>query len=223
MIGLALLPVFLALVYRLSDTTDNPDRWTARVLIQGLIITAVLPLTAVIFGTSVIGDELEDGTAVYLLTKPIPRWQILAPKVAAAWLLTGALALASTLASGLIAIQDGETKIVFGACIAVVIGALAYATTFVLVSVITNRALIAGIIYVFLWEGALSQLFEGLRYLSIRHYTIGIADWLAGRIPDTYDAYVSGGTAIVLISIVTVAAALLANRRLQQVEVREAT
>jgi ABC-2 type transport system permease protein len=221
--GLSLLPVLVAVIYRLSDTTADPNRWTARVLILGLIITVVLPLTALLYGTSVIGDELEDGTAVYLLTKPVPRWQILAPKVIAAWLITALLTASSTLISGLIAIQSGDSSIVFGGCIAVIIGSLAYSMVFVLFSVITTRALIAGLVYVFLWEGALSGLFEGLRYLSIRHYTIGISDWLAGNIPNTYGAYVSGETALVLAAIVTVLAALLAHRRLQQIEVREAT
>ena len=223
LLGLSALPVLVAVVYRLSDSTDDPNRWTARVLYLGLIITVVLPLTALLYGTSVLGDELEDGTAVYLLTKPVPRWQILAPKVIAAWLMTASLVFVSTLISGLISIKSGDTNIVVGACIAVVIGALAYSTVFVLLSLITNRALIAGLVYVFLWEGALSGLFEGLRYLSIRHYTIGLSDSLAGKIPNTYDAYVSGETALILTIAVTALAALMAHRRLQQIEVREAT
>ena len=48
-----------------------------RTLYQGLVVAIVLPLTALLVGTSALGDEFEDGTAVYLLTKPIPRWQIL--------------------------------------------------------------------------------------------------------------------------------------------------
>ncbi|HEX5370365.1 MAG TPA: ABC transporter permease [Dehalococcoidia bacterium] len=220
--GLASLPVLVALVFRLSDSTEDPNHWTARALYLGLMMSVVLPLTALLYGTSVLGDELEDGTAVYLLTKPVARWQILAPKVIAAWIVTSILVVVSTLISGLISIQSGDTDIVFGACIAVVIGALAYCAVFAFVSLISNHALIAGLVYIFLWEGALSGLFEGLRYLSIRHYTIGISDWLGGNIPNTYDAYVSGQTALILAIAVTLIAALMAHRRLQQIEVREA-
>ncbi len=223
LIALSSLPVLVALVYRLSDTTDDPNHWTARALYLGLMMSVVLPLTALLYGTSVLGDELEDGTAVYLLTKPVPRWQILLPKVIAAWIMTASLVFVSTLISGLIAIKSGDTNIVVGACIAVVIGALAYCTVFALLSLITNRALIAGLVYVFLWEGALSGLFEGLRYLSIRHYTIGLSDAFAGKVPNTYDAYVSGEAALILTIVVTALAALMAHRRLQQIEVREAT
>ncbi len=43
-----------------------------------------MPLVALLFGTSAIGSELEDGTAVYLLAKPVSRWSILFTKLAVA-------------------------------------------------------------------------------------------------------------------------------------------
>ena len=63
LLGLALLPVLVALLFRLTDNDEDPQTWTSEALYSGLIITVVLPLTALMFGTSVIGDELEDGTA----------------------------------------------------------------------------------------------------------------------------------------------------------------
>lgn len=221
LIGLALIPVMVAIVYRVSDSTATPDYWTATVLYRRLMITAVLPLTALLYGTSVIGDELEDGTAVYLLTKPLPRWQILVPKLVAAWLLTSSLVAGSTMLSGLVAIEGGRGEVVYGAAVAMAAGALAYTAVFVLLSVITSHALIAGLIYVFIWEGAVSGIFRGVRYFSIRHYTIGLADWLAGKVPDTFNADVGGGTALVLAGAVTLVAVLWAKRRLERVEIRE--
>ena len=219
---LASLAVFLAIVFRLSDPDLEAQRWSARVLYRGLVVTAVLPLTALLLGTSVLGDELEDGTAVYLLTKPLARWQILLPKLAAAWLVTSVLVLPAIVASGLIALEDeGGASIVAGFAIATLAGALAYVTVFVLFSVVTTRALIAGLVYVFIWEGAVTALFTGTRYLSIRHYTLGLARWLADTDSYTLDATVSGTTALVMFAIVTAAAGFYANRRLQRIEVRE--
>lgn len=223
LVGLALIPVVLAIVFRLGNSDVEPERYTARVLYLGLVVTAVLPLAALLLGTSVIGDEIEDGTAVYLLTKPLPRCQILAPKLAAAWVATTALVLTSTVASGLIALDGAGGSIVLGFSVAVVIGALAYATVFVLLSVATNRALVVGLVYVFLWEGAITGIFHGTRYMSIRHYCLGLADWIAGTPARTFDAYVRGETALVLIVVVTVVGMLLANRKLAEVEVREPT
>ena len=221
LIGLALLPFLVGLIFRFTDSTEDPQTWTSEALYGGLIITVVLPLTALMFGTSVIGDELEDGTAIYLLTKPVPRWQVLLPKLLAAWLLTAVIVVASTVLSGFTAIESGGRDVVYGAAIGVALGALVYTTLFVMLSVASSHSLIIGLVYVFIWEGAIAGLFEGVRYLSVRHYTLGVAEWASGNIPNTFDAYVSGGTALVLMAIVTGTAALFANQRLQRTEIRE--
>jgi ABC-2 type transport system permease protein len=220
--GLCAIPLLVALVYRISDPELNPERWTAQVLFVGLVVTAVLPLTTLLLGTSVIGDELEDGTAVYLLTKPLPRWQILLPKLAAAWLVSTALVLGATITSGLLAF-DGfdEAGVVTGFALAIAVGALAYCAVFVLLSVATNRALVAGLVYVFVWEGAVTAIFEGVRYLSIRHYILGLADLFSDTAPENFEATVAGATALIAITIVTLAAVVVAVRRLAEVEVRE--
>ncbi len=220
---LALIPLLIALIFRLSESDQDPENWTAEVLLGGLVVTIVVPLTALLLGASVIGDELEDGTAVYLLTKPLPRWQVLLPKVAAALLLAVALAVPATVLSGLLAIEGGGGAIVTGFAVAVLLGSLAYVAVFVLLSLLSNHALIIGLIYIFLWEGALAGIFEGLRFLSIRHFSLGIAEWVAGTERETFDAYLGGETALAFVLATAFLALLWANRRLEQVEVREAS
>lgn len=220
--GLALLPLLLAIVFRLGDSTEDPQRWTARTLYVALELTAVLPLTALLLGVSSIGDEIEDGTAVYLLTKPISRWQILVPKLLAAWLVTTALVLPFAIVAGLIALDgEGGSSLVVGFAVAIVAGAFAYSAVFVLLSVVTSRALIMGLVYAFLWEGAITGIFPGARYLSIRHFSMGIAGWIANPPARVFDPYVGGVTALVLIVLATVGAVLLANQRLEEIQVRE--
>jgi len=220
LLALAALPVLVALIFDLGSSTEDPERWTARNLYQSFVITVVLPLTALLLGTSALGDEFEDGTAVYLLTKPIPRWQILLPKLAAAWVITAVIVGVSTVVSGIVA-TGGGSSIIPGFALAMLIGALAYCSVFVLLSVSTTRALIAGLVYVFLWEGAVTSIFEGARYLSIRHYTEGLGGYLADTEPIVFNPTVGGVTAAVLSVIVVVGATYLANRRLERTEVRE--
>ncbi len=220
-LGLALLPVLIAVILRFSHPAgEDPERLATRMIMVNLIVTTVLPLTALFQGTSVLGDELEDGTIVHLLTKPIARWQILMPKIAAAWLVTSGYCGIATLVGGAIGFH-GVTSVVIGFTIAVLLGSLAYSAFFVLLSLLTSRALISGLVYVFIWEGVLTGIFQGLRYLSIRHYTLGIADGIGHINPDFYNAYVGGLTAAILMAIVTVIVVVWANRRLQEVEVRE--
>ena len=223
LLGLALIPVLIAFVFRVSESDEDPERWTAEVLLSALVVTVVLPLTALLFGVALIGDELEDGTALYLLTKPLRRWQILLPKVTAAFLVTAALIVPATLAAGYLAIEGGSGAIVVGFALAMLAGALAYVAVFVLLSLLSSHALIIGLIYVFLWEGALAGIFEGLRFLSIRHFALGIAGAIADTDADVFDPYLGGVTALALMLLTILGALLLANRQLEAVEVREAS
>jgi ABC-2 type transport system permease protein len=222
LLGFCLLPVLVALIYQVANNEDSdPERFAARTLLNGLVIIAILPLTALFLGTSVIGNELEDGTVVYLMTKPVERWQILTAKVGVSVLYTGAFVLGTTVLSGFLALGGANGSIVLGFGIAVLVGAIAYSTVFVLLSIVTSRALIAGMVYVFLWEGAVTSIFDGLRVISIRHYCLGIANAIADTPPRTFDATLAGPTAIILAVIATGAAFLYANHRLKQLEVRE--
>lgn len=221
---LAAAPVLIAVIYEIGNNRETgPEEFAVKVLAVWLVTTTVLPLTSVLFGTSVLGDELEDGTIIYLLTKPVQRWLILLPKIAAAWLLTTVLVVASLVISVLIVMGGDGGSIMLGFGVAAAIGALAYAVVFTLLSIVTSRALIAGLIFVFIWEGAVTGIFEGVRYFSIRHYTLGIAEWLSNVPNDYLDAYVGGFTALILCVIVIVAGFAYANQRLRRVEIREAT
>ena len=64
------------------------------------MIRIVLPLVALVFGTAALGSELEDGTGVHLLTKPIDRWTIVVAKIVVAGTLTAACVVPSTVLSG---------------------------------------------------------------------------------------------------------------------------
>ena len=50
-------------------------------------------------------------------------------------------------------------------------------------SVFTSRAFLLGLAYVLIWEGVLSGLLEGTKFLSIRQATLGLASALGADIP----------------------------------------
>ena len=68
---------------------------------------------------------------------------------------------------------------------ACLIGGSAYAAAFVALSVFTSRALLLGLGYTLIWEGVLSGLLEGTKFLSIRQATLGIAAALGAKVPGT--------------------------------------
>lgn len=223
MLLLALIPVPLALVFRIaSEPGDSAQEFAAAVLLDGLVITGVLPLVTLVMGTAAIGSEIEDGTAVYILAKPIPRWQIVVAKLLPAWVVSASLALISVVASGGLVLwgEDGA-RILPGFAVAVILGSLVYTAVFIAVSIMTSRALIAGLAYVFLWEGVITGLFSGTRMLSIREYSRGIADAIATTTPREWEARLDGTVALVLMVAVTAIGIVLAINALRNFEIGE--
>src|SRR5688500_1338640 len=47
-------------------------------MLSSLLVFRVLPLASAIFSSAVIGQEVEQKTIVYLLTRPIERWKLVA-------------------------------------------------------------------------------------------------------------------------------------------------
>jgi ABC-2 type transport system permease protein len=86
---------------------------------------------------------------------------------------------------------------------------------------VTSRALIAGLVYVFIWEGIVTELFSGTQFLSVRQYSLGVADLIADTRADIFEAELSGATALVMMGIVGAGAVALAVRRLRSLEISQ--
>ena len=219
---LALVPLLAALIYRIGNADLDAPEFAANVLLNGLVVQGLLPLTALIFGTAALGSEIEDGTITYLLSKPMARWRIVVGKLLASWTATTAVVLLSAVASGAVVLAgESEPRIVAGFAIALVAGALAYSALFLLLSLVTSRALFAGLGYAFIWEGVVTNFAPGVQRLSIREYTLGIADFIADTSRRNFDAELGFTFSVILMAVVCIGAAALAVRRLSGFELGE--
>jgi ABC-2 type transport system permease protein len=245
---LALVPALIALAFRASghaddviiqngEAIDRQARFTAGPLMSSLVVGVLLPLCALVFATAALGSEIEDGTAVYLLSKPIPRWRVVISKLLVAWATTAVLVIPAAAIAGVIAIAgSGGTVtsfrfgtldvqsgagIVPGFLVALVAGSFLYCCIFTALSIFTSRALIVGLLYVFFWEALMTSLFGGLRIFSVRQYTLGIAHSLANTSNVAFSTKLDGPEAIILLAIASAIAISLAIRRLQRWEVGE--
>ena len=220
---LGLLPVLIALLVRASGRLTNIDGATAAV-VDRLVLSTIVPLVALVFGTSALGSELDDGTAIYLLAKPVPRWQIVVAKVIVAAGLAVAIAAPSAfLATAIIHGLTGTgPAAAVGYAVGASVAAILYVVVFLALSLVTSRALAIGLIYVLVWEGILAGLFEGTRTFSIRQYALGIADAIAGGRRAAAGDLLAGSSAVILAVAVCALALLIAVRRLQTYEVGEA-
>jgi ABC-2 type transport system permease protein len=214
MLLLAGVPVLVGLLVRAN--TDGIDE--VGPTIDGLVVRIILPLIALVFGTAALGSELEDGTGVHLLTKPISRTVIVLAKALVAGTLTAVLVVPSTvlttiLLAGPDAAGDGA---VAALAVGTLIGSYVYAAIFMTLGVLTSRGLILGLGYALIWEGLLAGLLPGSQVFSVREYVRGIAHVLSPGVLDS----VVGAAAFLYAGIALTAALTLAAYRLARFEVR---
>jgi ABC-2 type transport system permease protein len=173
--------------------------------------SVLLPLTALIIGTGVLGAEIDDGSVVHLLATPVRRADVIITKFAVAFGLTALFAAVPELIAGLLAPHAG--KLAWALFVGALVGAVVYSAVFVLASVVTTRAIAFGLLYVAIWEGLLSNLVGGVRILSIAHYALGVANAIY---PDqNLQAGLGLSTSLILGAVITVGGLYLATRRLQ--------
>jgi ABC-2 type transport system permease protein len=214
MVLLAAIPVLVALLIRANQGgADNVGQ-----VLDGLVVRIILPLVALVFGTAALGSELEDGTAVHLLTKPISRATVILAKIATAGTLTAVLVIPSTIVTALLLAPPGPdiATTVVALAVGVLAGSFLYIAIFAALSVITSRGLIVGLGYALIWEGLLAGLLPGTQIFSVREYVRGIVHAIS---PGVIDSVVGTG-ALLYAAIALVAALAIASYRLATYEVR---
>jgi ABC-2 type transport system permease protein len=209
--------VLVAVAFRVAGEEARAVPFTSG-LLADLGVATLMPLVALIFGTGAMGAEIEDGTAVFLLAKPISRRTIVLTKLAVAAACSVALTCGPMLLAGLVAAGGLGDGLVIGLVAGAAIGSVLYCAVFVALGLVTRRALVFGLAYVLIWEGLLASLFAGTQTFSIRQVTLAFARAI-GDIPNgILAAPVDLTTALVVGALVLVGATLLAIRRLGSFE-----
>ncbi len=188
---------------------DAADQW-GRVIVDGLGLGVMLPVTALIIGTAVLGAEIEDGTVLHILAKPLPRRQIILAKLAVSAAIIGTVAAVPMFVAGMVA-----QSVRFGLALAVgcFVAALAYSAVFLVLSLLTRRPVLIGLAYVLLWEGLLGNLLASTRELSIHQYAVTVATRIAPT--GLLHSRVGLPVAIVMSAVFLVAGTVLAIDRLR--------
>jgi ABC-2 type transport system permease protein len=207
LIPLPLVLLFLTAVARTSGVA--PKDWADAVLVV-LGVGVVMPLTALIIGTSVFGSEIDDGTIVHVLTKPLPRREVVLTKYLVATGISALVSAVSLLAAGII---TGSLRLGIGLAVGGVVGTIVYTALFVMASLLIRRSVLIGLAYILLWENLLGSLLSGTRVLSVQQYALTIADRISGS--PLLTSHVSLPTSIGLCAAFTAVALLLSIDRLR--------
>ena len=210
-------PVLLGLIVRADG--ERPRALVGA--LEGLIVTSVLPLVALVFGTAALGSELDDGTAGHILTKPIPRSSIVVPNLLVAAGLTAVMIVPSTILAGVLIGGTGsrELAITFAFGLAALIGSFVYVAIFVALSAATSRGLVIGLAYSLIWEGILAGALPGTQLFSVREYLRGIVAAIGPK--DTLVSVV-GAQGFVLAAVAFGLVTIFACIRLARYEIRAA-
>jgi len=210
--------ILVGLALRVSLDQVYLERYTAQ-LLSNFGVATLMPLVALLFGTSAIGSEIDDGTAVFLLAKPLNRWSILFSKLAVAAAASIVVTCIPVFLAGLITAGGMGSGLVVAFTIAAAIGSIVYCAIFVALSLITSRALVFGLGYVLIWEGLLSGLFAGTRTFSVRQQTLALVDALVDVPSTVFKADLDLAPALIVGAVVLVGAIVIAGRRLTNIEI----
>ncbi|HZD03060.1 MAG TPA: ABC transporter permease subunit [Actinomycetes bacterium] len=189
-------------------------------LFRNLVLPVLLPVVGLTFSTAALGAELRRGTITNLLLKPIPRWSVLGAEYLAAVLATLLVLLPSELVAHVLAARGaGSGVLLEGMLVATVTGTLAYCALGLLLSLLISRALLVGLAYALLWEGAVVGVAPSASSLSVRGHVQGVlAAVLARGGGPQLDARLGPLSATLLALVVTLLALTLARRRLGRMD-----
>jgi len=181
---LSLVPVLLMFIVRLVDPSGAPDFFSKAML--SLYFQLLIPVLALFFGTSIVNEELDNKTLVYLTTVPVPRRAVILGKYLAAFLLlllivsSGFLLSFAAAAAGRLgqAAAWGELGVFLG------VSALAlfcYSTLFTLAGAFMKKSILIGLFFVFGWESVV-QYFPGVtQKFTIIHWIKSLLPMQAGQ------------------------------------------
>ena len=219
----ALAPLLFTLVFKVvADDGDAARLGFFITLNRQIVIGTLLPLAAVIFGTTAFGGEVDDGTLVYLLVKPVQRWQIVLSKFVVAVASTVAVMIPAIFLPWAVIRGAGlPARMPLAFLVAAFAGAAIYCALFLTLGLLTRRALVVGLVYVIGFESILSRGLVGLKSFSVREIAVAISQAASGGTIVIPDYVVPMSTVWWMGTIILVGATAWTMRQLVRYEVAE--
>jgi ABC-2 type transport system permease protein len=217
LLGIAALLLAVAGLARWGSSAD-PSATAATV--QNFGLGTLVPVMCLLIGTGVIAPEIEDGSIVYLLAKPLRRSTIALSKLVVALVASLAFNVAAVVAACAIGGDlDWQLSLALGTATA--LAAIAYTSVFFAIAIVSKNPIIVGLIYALLWEGVLAGYIPGVKDVSIRQWALAPAERLLADHPSWGVTSDLGMTpALILLGLTTVAAVFVAVQRLKTLPIK---
>ncbi|MEV7674262.1 ABC transporter permease [Streptomyces sp. NPDC000963] len=210
---LFLLPALLLVIAAAVRMFNGADDQVAADVLGGFALATMVPLIGVIAGTGAIGPEIDDGSIVYLLSKPVKRPTIIFTKLIVAIAVTMVFSAVPTLIAGFVLNGNGQ-QVAVAYTVAALVASIAYSALFLLLGTVSRHAVVIGLVYALVWETLFGSLISGARTLSVQQWALALAEKVTGD--GLVTSEVGLPTAVVLLVAVTVAATWFAGQKLRR-------
>lgn len=172
------LPVLAVLVVRVFFVESGVSaHQQLAALTHEIIVPLLIPIVAMAVGASSIGEQVEEGTVVYLWTRPIRRraiylGRLLAAQTVAAMLLSLALAACFLImiSNGLDVITFEFLKLYVTTFLLIGLGAFTYTALFAAFGTWFKKPVLPAIIYAFGWENLVTNIPARVQEFSLRFH-----------------------------------------------------
>lgn len=201
---------------------DELERGLSADLLGAFGIAIMMPLLGLIAGTGSIGPEIDEGSIVYLLAKPLNRYSIVVTKLLVAIGVITAFGVVPIAVAGFV--LTGELgSVALSYAVGAFAAGVAYCAFFLMLSVITKNAVVVGLIYALIWESLVGGLVPGAQDLSVQQWSLAVVKQVFGD--GAYRLGIGSAvdftTGLVLLVVLTVGATAYAGRRLQTLRLND--
>lgn len=176
---LATMPVLVAVLTLRSGGAPGVGQFED-VVFNHMLAGSISPLVVLAAATAAFGNEVEDGTLANLTLAPIPRWQIVLPKLLAPVTIAGAFIGISAYVTGDM-VYLGQIRATVAVTVGALVGVALYSSAFLWLGLVSSRAVGIGLAYIVLWEELFTGFVSGARLLSIRYHSIALMHGLDAR------------------------------------------
>jgi len=179
----SLIPVVILIIVKIFEIANPHSSLSASHLFYRVALVLyfqmIIGILSVFFGSSIVEEERDSKTIVFLQSKPIPDASVIIGKFMAYVSIIFIMMSSGLILSFLIAnINTGLNfkditeifKYLFGGLLAI----LAYTSLFTFISTFFNRGVLIGLFFIFGWENIISYMPGSTQKLSIIHYVKSI-------------------------------------------------
>ncbi|BAU84659.1 ABC transporter permease [Streptomyces laurentii] len=206
------LPAMLIVIAAAVRMFNGADDQVAADVLGGFALATMVPLIGVIAGTGAIGPEIDDGSIVYLLAKPVKRPTIVFTKLIVAIAVTMVFSALPTLIAGYILNGNGQ-QVAVAFTVASLVASIAYSALFLLLGTVSRHAVVIGLVYALVWEALFGSLIAGARTLSVQQWALALAEKVTGD--GLVSSEVGLPTSVTLLVAVTIGATWFAGYKLR--------